>query len=158
MDTICFSRDAKLLKIQPGDATVYTLFVDYDYGDENDAPFLAIGAGNVIEGGYPVPLDNLVAFWDDMLDILKSASHAENRFQEYVAIDHLMDHEFVSYWRGHANIKNRWTAIVALLAFFIIRAEPENLWPKYITAIANIYYCQWEEALTILGMPEEYQE
>lgn len=150
MKHLALSRPAQLVRVRPGDGTVYTLMIDLTEWDDKQPPWVAVGAGDCIEGGYVVPPEGLAWFVNETLNELRRQLGTDTLHM----VTHLLNHEFVNYWCEHANIRNRWTAVVALLTTWIVHTQPWPRWDACVGAIGDIYYGNYEHALEVLELEE----
>lgn len=116
-------KDALYLIVEPGDATRYTVF----YYGAVDYPFVAIGPGDKIEGGYWVPSINYM---------LKNIKECAEKGESVTA---MLVERHVGYWgsESHSGVKNEWTCIVAILVAAIIQRPDLDL--RDSDLIRNIY-------------------
>ena len=109
MECISGLSPACYFVLQPGDGTRYTVMTMDSHGD--DGIYIAIGAGDVICGGYFLPKKEAIALLDDLY------RHEGDEHLTAFAIGH----HVTDYWRSHITTDlTRWTAAVAVLVASVL--------------------------------------
>jgi hypothetical protein len=119
---------------EPGDATRYRVFYSMDAG----SIYIAIGAGDIVDGGYPLQVDQL-AYEFAMIKGEKTTPAS------------LLDSHLIGYWRGHMRGDvDKWTATVAIiLAAVILFGDMED--EQHMRLPGLLYHHRWQEAQTVIG-------
>jgi hypothetical protein len=121
--TVCFSGNAKLLVVQPGDGTRYKVMVGD--GESKEECLIAVGTGGSISGGGTCSL-RLLRKSFDLSDVCAT------------------DFDFCCDWAADVGIANAWTATIALaVAWFLKFQLPQRTYPSTAQQQAFAHWLEW---------------
>ena len=117
-------KNAEFLEIEPGDGSRYQVMI----AERNNKLYVAIGPGDVIRGGYWMPLDI-------------------DEIEKIVSSGRILNHHFIQYWGYHAGIAHYWTAAVAVLCGYFYLTQQEK-WTESIPRIGDLYKGRFAKEIT----------
>ena len=144
------SRQAHILRVEPGDYTHYTVIAER----RNDGEvMIGIGSGYNAYGACEVSLDLLLSIDAAICDEVSALDNDNGSLIDRVVarisgqIGYFLEHAFE---RASLRQTDTWTAAVALWVGYVVNfVEPEN-WEEAVSVIGLIYRCRREDAAKIL--------
>jgi len=130
MNAIVRNEMALYLRIQPGDGTIYTAMVCSYPDNDPDNMYLAIGAGDNIDGGYFMRRSSLIKLARRLLAI-----DNDQEMTSFLKNDH-----YINYWLSHYKGYD-WTGIVGVLAGMVMALSSNNL-NTSLKIIGGIYHSE----------------